>query len=71
MFQKWPGRTRAEETRQVPPHGPDGMQSSPVSDAEPCDAAAREGFKEGPGWVPYNTATSKNLLLLRPGNTPG
>lgn len=33
--------------------------------------AARGGFTEGPGWVPYNTATSKNLLLLRPGNTPG
>lgn len=37
---------------------------------EPCDAAARGGFKEGPGQVPYSTATSKTLVLLRPGNIP-
>lgn len=37
---------------------------------EPCNVAACEGFKEGPGWVPYSATLSKTLLL-RPGNILG
>lgn len=71
MPRTWPGSSRAEETRQVRVTQVGCRAAQSLMQNEPCDAAARGDFKEGPGQVPYSTVTSKTLVLLSPGNISG